>query len=66
MTGRPHWYPHNPPCPPRGPLSPAMKRHMLPTASQASPTLSPAGSAETGAKKSTSEELLGAPSVSLK
>lgn len=43
-----------------------MKRHILPTANQASPTLAPAGSTETGAKRSTCEELLGAPSVSLK
>lgn len=51
---------------PSAPHSPAMKRHMLPTASQASPTLVLAGSMETGAGRSTCEELLGPPSVSLK
>lgn len=54
------------PHPPQPPHSPAMKRHMLPTASQASPTLPLAGSTETGAKRSTCEELLGPPWVSLK
>lgn len=51
---------------PSAPHSPAMKRHMLPTASQASPTLVSAGSMETSAGRSTWEELLGPPSVSLK
>lgn len=50
---------------PRAP-SPAMKRHTLPTASQASPTLASAGSMEMGAKRCTCEELLGPSWVSLK
>jgi len=43
-----------------------MKRHMLPTANQASPTLALAGSMERGVKRSTCEELPGPPWVSLK
>lgn len=63
VTGRPH---RSPPSLPTGPLSPAMKRHMLPTANQASPALGSAGSMETGVRRSACEELLGLPCVSLK
>ena len=55
-----------PPNLPVGPLSPAMKRHMLPTANQANPTLALVGSMEMGVERSTCEELLGPPWVSLK
>lgn len=49
-----------------GPLLPAMKRHTLPTASQASPVPVSAGSIWTGTSRATCEELLGLPCVSLK
>lgn len=53
------------PRPPLNPHSPAMKGHMLPTASQASPTLVLAGSMETGAGRSVGS-CWGRPQSSLK